>query len=541
MRGFHRFFGMASAIILAGCVWGSPAGQQEKVRLGDNLWFYWDLRLDQDKDYLEKARPVLERARTAGYRGVMLGSGSRVATLPLLDETKRERARAFRRMCEGLGLEISVATWSFGYARESFFHYDQNLAAANPVFGTRYCVTNGVARPLPGECRELLAAAGTVHSPRRDGDIRKMTVKLRKNRSYRLHIRGEAEGIGADGSWPVALAVRHVGAKSDYIEHRVFKFACGKVSEHWLQFASMNQDEVTVECRGYNRTYPGGVKVLALTLEETPPYNVIRRKGTVVRVRSADGSRTFEEGKDFAEIPKAKNLWPLRNTPPLTLQILKDGAIREGDELTVDCFASFPTHGKWISACMAGPEVFEIMDRSAAAIVSDLNPKLWFLSFDEVRIGGGCVNCRKIGDMAHIYAHCVTNAMAIVRKHRPDAEIYVWNDMVDPECQKDGGWSQGLYSPITGVWDLLPKDLGIACWTSNRESSLRFATACGHKTFIAGYYGRKTMDADREWIRHAQSIPGCDCRGMMYTQWGQGFAKLEEFAAAVRDEEKKGE
>lgn len=541
MRGFHRFFGVTFSIILAGCVWGASAEQHEKVRLSDNLWFYWDLRLDQDADDLAQARATLERAKAAGYRGVMLGSGSRVSILPLLDETKRARARSFRKMCDELGLEISVAVWSFGYARESFFHYDQSLAAANPVFETRYSVTNGVAHPLPGERRELLTAGGTVHSPRRDGDVPKIAVKLKRNKSYRIHIRGEAEGVDEETSWPVVLAVRHVDGKTDYIEHRVFKFSEGKVSEHWLQFASMNQDEVTVLCRGYNRSFRGGVKIHSLVLEETPPYNVVRRKGTEIRVRRADGMRTFVEGKDFAEIPNAKNLWPLKNTKPLTLQILPDGAIREGDELLVDCYASFPTHGKWISACMAGPEVFEIMDRSAAAIAHDLNPKLWFLSFDEVRIGGGCANCQKIGDMAHVYARCVTNAMATIRTYRPDADIYIWNDMVDPECQKDGGWSQGLYSPITGVWNLLPKDLGIACWTTNRESALRFATACGHKTFIAGYYGRKTMKADREWVRHAKTLPGCDCRGMMYTQWGQGFAKLEEFAEAVRDEEKKAE
>ena len=184
-------------------------------------------------------------------------------------------------------------------------------------------------------------------------------------------------------------------------------------------------------------------------------------------------------------------------------------------------------------------EVFEIMERSAAAIATDLAPKLWILSFDEVRSGGGCVNCRKIGGMAQIYARCAERALAIVRRHRPDAEVYVWNDMVDPECQKDGGWSQGLYSPIAGVWDMLPPGLGIACWTANRESALRFATECGRRTFIAGYYGRKMMDADREWVRLAKSIPGCDCRGMMYTQWGQGFSQLEEFAAAVRDEDSK--
>lgn len=112
--------------------------------------------------------------------------------------------------------------------------------------------------------------------------------------------------------------------------------------------------------------------------------------------------------------------------------------------------------------------------------------------------GCRCNDDCRTGDFAARHAGCVTTAMMIGCKHRSDAEIYVWNDMVDSECQKGGEWSQGLCLPITGVRDLLPKDIGIGCWTSNRESSIRFATACGHKTFIAGYYGRKTMDAARD-------------------------------------------
>ena len=505
-------------------------------RLGDNLWFYWDLRLDAATNWLDGSTQTLARARSAGYRGVMLGSGSRVALLPRLDVEKRARVRAFRRACEQIGLDVAVAVWSFGYGVESFLSCDRNLAAANPVFGTRYRVTDGVAVPLPGELRDLLpAGGGVVHSPKCAGDIARQSVRLKRNRSYRIHVRGRAEGV--DGGWPILLAVRRVGVPADAVESRVFSFKPGVPFEDFLQFASMDADEVLVECRGYNRAYPGCAKVTALTLEETPPYHVIRRAGTPVHVRSADGTRAYAEGVDYAAIPKAEGLWPLKGTKPLTFRILPSGAIREDDELLVDCYASFPTHGKWTSVCMAGPEVFEIMDRSAAAIASDLCPRLWLLSFDEVRAGGGCANCRAIGGMDRIYARCVGKAMAIVRRNCPDADIYVWNDMVDPECQKNGGWSQGLYSPIRGVWDLLPPGLGIACWTSNRESALRFATEQGRKTFIAGYYGRTTMDVDRDWVRLSKAIPNCDCRGMMYTQWGQGFSRLEEFAAAVREEE----
>jgi len=243
----------------------ASAATAEPVRLGDNLWFYWDLRLDAATNYMDGAARTLERARAAGYRGVMLGSGSRVALLPLMDAARRERARAFRRECGRVGLEIAVAVWSFGYGRESFLPYDVNLAAANPVFGTRYRVADGVAVSQPGERRELLpSGGGIVHSPARDGDIARQTVRLRRDRSYRIHIRGEAEGV--EGAWPVLLAVRRIGVKSEAIESRVFRFRTGEPFGDFLQFASMDADREWVrlaksiprcDCRGMMYTQWG--------------------------------------------------------------------------------------------------------------------------------------------------------------------------------------------------------------------------------------------------------------------------------------------
>ena len=54
---------------------------------------------------------------------------------------------------------LGVGVWSIGYAKESFFTVDPNLAAASPVFGTVYRLTGGRCVHVPNPPRELLGSS----------------------------------------------------------------------------------------------------------------------------------------------------------------------------------------------------------------------------------------------------------------------------------------------------------------------------------------------------------------------------------------------
>ncbi len=62
-----------------------------------------------------------------------------------------------------------------------------------------------------------------------------------------------------------------------------------------------------------------------------------------------------------------------------------------------------------------------------------LAPKKYFLSMDEVRIGGFCQTCRgRHLSMAQILGDCVTRPYRMIHAANPTAEVYSWSDMFDP-------------------------------------------------------------------------------------------------------------
>lgn len=492
--------------------------------------------------HVERTRELAAVAGAHGYNTVVFSSSTGLGMSHVWDDRRRERFLEAKRACEAAGLEPAVGMWSIGYAKESFFQIDPNLVAASPVFDTHYIVSNGVGVLRRKRTERLLDAPGRIHSPRRETDAGDFHVRVAPARSYCLRLRMSAEP-GSCGHWPVSAAIRRPLARTDYLEHRVFKVkADGTVQEFLVHFPSLAERELDILVRGYNRTFPGSVTLVSAELFQTEPRLIVRRHGTPVTVRSAATGEVYVEGRDYARVPRATGVWPGPWNRPaqLPLKILKGGAVREGDELVLDCYCSFPNWGKWASACMAAPEMDEILEKSAAETVRLANPKMWILSFDEVRAGGGCRDCLATGDMAHIYAAFVKKAMAAVRRLRPDAEIYLWNDMVDPYAMQDDGKNAGMYSSMKGVWDLLPRDLGIAYWTySWRGDGVKFFAERGHPQIMCGYYDEKVLKKSLEWMDLAARTPLC--RGVMYCTWCDNWDLLGEFGDRMLEKMKQEE
>jgi hypothetical protein len=136
--------------------------------------------------------------------------------------------------------------------------------------------------------------------------------------------------------------------------------------------------------------------------------------------------------------------------------------------------------------------------------------------------------------MAHIFASFVKKSMKIVRRHSPQAEFMVWNDMVDPFYQPDNGENAGLYSTMKGVWDLLPKDIGIGYWTyGTRKEGMKFFSERGHKLLACGYYDEKVLKRSIDWADIALETPGTV--GIAYCTWGNNWKLLGEFGDMVRE------
>jgi hypothetical protein len=266
-------------------------------------------------------------------------------------------------------------------------------------------------------------------------------------------------------------------------------------------------------------------------LEEIGPLNVLQRPGTPVTVRSADGSLTYEEGRDYAPLvdPGYSPYRVDRDAPPLKL--LDGGRIRDGERLRVSWYHSLVINRSQVTICMAEPKVYEIFDHEAALLAERLRPRRVFLNMDEVRMGGTCAACRG-RNMGELLGQCVTRQVETLRRHLPGTQVYVWSDMLDPHHNAHGDYYL-VDGDFTGSWNHVPRDLTVAVWGgAPRENSLRFSAEEGFHTLIACYYDADDLNDVEAWLRLAGRT--ANVRGLMYTPWQKKYALLPPFGQLLQ-------
>ena len=120
---------------------------------------------------------------------------------------------------------------------------------------------------------------------------------------------------------------------------------------------------------------------------------------------------------------------------------------------------------------MAEPEMYEIMDHEAKLLAERVKPRRVLLNMDEVRMGGTCRPARG-KDMAKLLGECVTRQTQTLHKYLPEAQVYVWSDMFDPNHNAHGNYYlvEGDY---TGSWKYVPKD-----WSWRSGAALPAKRAC---------------------------------------------------------------
>jgi hypothetical protein len=151
---------------------------------------------------------------------------------------------------------------------------------------------------------------------------------------------------------------------------------------------------------------------------------------------------------------------------------------------------------------------------------------------DEIRAGGSCEACRQRGlTMGEILGDCITRQMAILRDVNPQAEVWVWSDMLDPNHNARGNYYL-VEGDFTGSWEHVPTDLKIVCWyyARRRESLAHFSELSFH-TLAGAYYDGDTLDNPRGWLEVLDRTPYA--LGIMYTTWQNKYALLADFGDLV--------
>ncbi|MGA2859368.1 MAG: hypothetical protein ABSE40_21070 [Candidatus Sulfotelmatobacter sp.] len=151
---------------------------------------------------------------------------------------------------------------------------------------------------------------------------------------------------------------------------------------------------------------------------------------------------------------------------------------------------------------------------------------------DEVRIGGFCEACKgRHLTMAQILGDSVTRQYEMIRAANPQAQVYVWSDMFDPNHNAVAKYYL-IDGSFEGTWNYLPKDIIMACWNGDeRDPCLGFFSKLGHHTLAAAYYDADDLQNPKDWLNSLDRTPGAT--GIMYTTWENKYELLGAFGDLV--------
>jgi len=518
------------------------------------VWvFGWGLGEDSDVAEVTK---VIETGAQHGLNGAVVSFG--LDSLCKQDAAYFRRLEAIRVHCEAKKIELIPAVFSIGYGGGILSH-DRNLAEGLPVTDAPFVVKGGEARlepdasvrltnggfedfagnnfkgfgfhDQPGEIsfadtqvqhggRASLRMENFTANPHGHGRINQ-EVRVTPHRCYRDRVWVKTEGLQP------ANAFRLLALAGDRdIAPREFNLPA---TADWRQLTMIFNSLTNERVRLYAGVWDGKAGKFWLddwTLEEVGPINVLRRPGTPVRVRSEDGATTYTEGADFAPL-RDPTLNPYRvEVEALPLKLLAGSRIKDGQRLRVSWYHSMLIHDSQVTLCMGEPAVYEIMDHEMKLLAERLHPRRVMLNMDEVRMGGTCRACAG-RNMGELLGECVTRQAQTIRRYAPNAAVYVWSDMLDPNHNAHGNYYlvEGDY---TGSWKHIPKDLIIGVWGgAPREKSLRFFADQGFKTLVACYYDADDLKEVKDWMALAKPLPNVS--GLMYTPWQRKYSLLPAF------------
>ena len=200
-----------------------------------------------------------------------------------------------------------------------------------------------------------------------------------------------------------------------------------------------------------------------LQVEEIGLVNVLRRPGCPVTVRGEDGT-TYEEGRDYERIVDPSfHPWQAYHEQP-RIKLRSGTRIAEGARLRVSYYHPLIVYEDRLTGCISEPRIFEDWEKEVKEANELLHPAAFFMSHDEMRVMNQCALCQsKHLTPGELLAWNVRKAAQIIREVRPDAEIWVWNDMFDPMHNAVDHF-YAVNGTLKGSWKGLDKDVGIVNW-----------------------------------------------------------------------------
>lgn len=538
----------------------------------DRLVWLFDLDLEKPAD-VDRAEKVLTAGAAHGINGAVLS----IELKGLADESGGSHDGLARVMktCEALKVELIPAAFSFGYGGP-FLGRNRNLAeglqvkdalfVAGPDGRARFTadppvrIENGGFEEHQGDrfakfgfhdAPGVISFADTAirhggatsirltnfaSDPHGHGRVH-VEVSVHPDRCYRVTLWAKSQALGPKDGFHVEVLAPGEGERA--LSHKSFDLP---PTSDWTKCSLLFNSRGEAKAELYAGVWEGKSGTLwldDLSMEEVGPVNPLRRPGTPVVVkgdpstglRAGDGV-TYEEGKDFARLEDPE-LHPWSDDKPaLDLTLLPGGRIKPGTRLRVSWYHPMIVYHGQVGVCMAEPQIYDIVDEEARALVARLHPRRILLNMDEIRFGGTCDACRG-KDMARLLGDSVSRIAAILRKYDPAIGLYCWSDMFDPNVNAHGNY-YFVNGDYTGSWKYLPKDITMAVWGGDAmPRSFAFFAEQGFKVLGACYYDADDLKSSKEWVELARKYP--NVRGLMYTTWEGKYDLLPGFGDLLKE------
>lgn len=511
-------------------------------------WVYvaTNLQVDENVGKLEK---LMERASKAGYTHLLLAD-SKLARLGTLGDVYPRYARnteAIKAASARLKIEIVPAIFHIGYSNSMLFH-DPNLVEGMPVKEMELVVKDGVATvpeselSLPGgdfsdlkkwswKDDNVVAEDGAAHV-KANGNNARIVQKLKVKPWHQYHVSVRVKTNALKGANAEVKALATTGGRTLNWANLGAK-ATQDWTTHDVIFNSQDQTDVNLFFGEWGAS-SGDLWWDDAKIELAPFVNLIRRDGSPLSVKAADG-KELTEGKDFEQLrdplmgvkPYAGE-YDVYHQPPVLRTKLPDGT-----RLRVSYHHAVTVYDGQAMICPSEPRTVELLRDEAKRVHQLWGAKGYMMSHDECRVMNWCAACEKRKmTPGQLLADNVRACAGILREVNPNGRVYTWSDMFDPNHNAVKGPYYLVNGPLTDSWLGLDKDIILLPWYfEKRAQSLKFFADRGHKQVIAGYYDHRPEQV-KDWLSAAKATPD-SVIGVMYTTWRNKYDDLEAFGQLI--------
>ncbi|BAI62606.1 hypothetical protein MCP_2534 [Methanocella paludicola SANAE] len=508
---------------------------------------------------LQTAKNLMDSAKQKGYNGFVYAQ----AGLMILDtqsSTYKTNLKDLRSYADSIGMDFYCQVLAIGYAN-TMLSQNPNLVEGLPIRNAKYLVQNGQAALVPEPAVNLpggnfesatsnkfsgwdsqdfigtktYADTTTKHSGSQSlkvvpgGSVVYITktVTVSPYREYYLSYYLKTSSISSVSSLRPIIT----GADGRVLYNTGFKTGS---TQDWTRidvvFNSLNNNKITIKLGDWGTS--GTFWIDDASLTEIGMTNVIRRPECPVTVKGTDGT-LYTEGVDYNYIsdpllgksPSAGEYDVYHPSPSIVLT--SNSRIKEGQELRVSFYDAITSYGG-AAISLSDPTAIGMFRNQVQALNNLIQPDGYFVDYDEMRAGNW--NNDTTMTEGQLIATSFKRDKQMINQINPNAEVFVWNDMFDPNMNAVDNYYY-CNGTVAGSWNGLTSDVTVVNWNGwGQNSSLNFFTSLGTPQILAGYYDGSVSIGP--WLANARAN-NANVVGAMYTTWENDYSQLSSFADAA--------